>query len=72
MPIMDGFEATRRIRQQHPELPIIAMTAHASPEDQQRCLAAGMTAYLAKPFNAHELYDVVETAAMSSAQRSAE
>ncbi|MBU0801728.1 MAG: response regulator, partial [Alphaproteobacteria bacterium] len=47
MPVMDGFTATRNIRQNYPDLdlPIIAMTANAGLEDRQRCLDAGMTDY---------------------------
>ena len=53
MPQMDGFETTRRIRQQPQgqgrQIPIVAMTAHALPDDRDRCLAAGMDDYVAKP-----------------------
>jgi CheY-like chemotaxis protein len=64
MPVMDGFEATGaiRVREQSTgrHLPIIAMTAHAMRGDQERCLAAGMDGYLAKPIKAGELIDLVE------------
>ena len=54
MPLVDGFEATRQIRlyerhQSLPPVPIIALTAHALPEQAQRCLDCGMTAHLSKP-----------------------
>jgi CheY-like chemotaxis protein len=58
MPRMNGFEATGAIRDKERSLgghiPIIAMTAHALKEDEERCLAAGMDAYISKPidFNA--------------------
>ncbi|CZF81024.1 Signal transduction histidine-protein kinase BarA [Grimontia celer] len=60
MPVMDGFEATRKIRQLEvenklPEVPIIAMTANAMSGDREKCLDAGMTEYIAKPFKQHDL-----------------
>lgn len=61
MPEMDGLEATRIIRAESrfDDLPIVAMTANAMPEDRQRCLDVGMQDYLAKPINMKEFYDVV-------------
>lgn len=63
MPVMDGLEATRRIRagDRWRDIPIIAMTAHAMSGDQERCLAAGMDAYLSKPVNSTDLYRVLES-----------
>ncbi|MBB3169292.1 response regulator [Simiduia aestuariiviva] len=51
MPIMDGETATQQIRAAGHRLPIIAMTANAFRDDEQRCLAKGMNAYLTKPIN---------------------
>ncbi|WP_432822442.1 PAS domain S-box protein [Trichloromonas sp.] len=63
MPLMDGFEATRAIREQEAarggHVPIVALTAHAYQTDQQKCLNAGMDAYLAKPFNFKNLFAVI-------------
>jgi len=60
MPEMDGIEAARRIRAAEEgsgrHLPIIAMTAHALPQDRQLCLEAGMDDYVAKPINPETLY----------------
>lgn len=62
MPIMDGFEATRRIREaetSNNRVPIIAMTAHAMKGDRQRCILAGMDDYIAKPVKAAVLERVL-------------
>ena len=64
MPEMDGFECTAAIRGHERvtgnHLPIIAMTAHAMPGDRERCIAAGMDSYIAKPIKAAELIELLE------------
>ena len=70
MPGMDGWEATKAIRaweNARTRVPIIAMTAHATEADRQRCLAAGMDAYLTKPIDGHELIALLERLAVGGA-----
>jgi two-component system sensor histidine kinase/response regulator len=63
MPEMDGFEATSSIRARErftgKRIPIIAMTAHAMSGDRDKCLAAGMDAYVPKPIRSSELSDAI-------------
>ncbi|MGB2985207.1 MAG: response regulator [Phycisphaerae bacterium] len=61
MPEMDGLDATRELRkhEQWRDLPIIAMTAHVMKEDRERCLAAGMNDYIAKPVSAEVIHQTI-------------
>lgn len=65
MPVLDGYQATEAIRtlptHQASSIPIIAMTAHAMQGDREHCLRAGMDAFLAKPVDAGELIQLVES-----------
>lgn len=62
MPLMDGYEVTRQIRDTYSatELPIIALTAHAMAEERERCLAAGMNDHLSKPIDPTQLLSTLE------------
>jgi len=63
MPEMDGFAATKAIRSKesaaNTHVPIIALTAHAMKGDRERCLAAGMDAYVSKPIRAAEFIEII-------------
>jgi polar amino acid transport system substrate-binding protein len=59
MPIMDGFSATKVIRNTHPQLPIIAMTANAMVSDKEKVLAAGMNDHITKPINVNNMFATI-------------
>jgi CheY-like chemotaxis protein len=61
MPEMDGITATREIRKRYEwrKLPIIALTAKAMKDDQEKCLAAGANDYIAKPLDADKLVSLL-------------
>ncbi|MDE3179924.1 MAG: response regulator, partial [Acidobacteriota bacterium] len=65
MPIMGGLEATAAIRELESKrgghVPIVAMTAHAMKGDSERCLNAGMDAYISKPIDSKQLFEVIES-----------
>jgi PAS domain S-box-containing protein len=65
MPEMNGLDATAAIRRKEERsgghIPIIAMTAHALKGDEERCLAAGMDAYISKPIRTSELFSTIES-----------
>jgi CheY-like chemotaxis protein len=63
MPLVDGYDATRRIKSTrgYDELPIVALTAHNSQRDRQRCLDAGMAEFLTKPIKPNFLYETLLT-----------
>ena len=65
MPIMDGHEATRSIRESQrkgkmPQVPIIGLTASAMADDREKCLASGMDDYLSKPVNSERLREWID------------
>lgn len=60
MPVMDGLEATRRIKAVHPDLPIIALTANAFDSDRDMALDAGCNEFLSKPISSEQCHRVIE------------
>jgi CheY-like chemotaxis protein len=73
MPEIDGLEAATEIRRREAgngkRIPIIGLTAHAMAEDRRACLAAGMDAYLAKPFQPRELIEIIASVVDGRAER---
>lgn len=73
MPTMDGLQATEAIRglanDVKGKIPIVAMTAHARREDRLRCLQAGMNAYIAKPIDARQLLELIESTRQRAQRR---
>lgn len=59
MPIMNGYSASQKIKQQYPELPIIGVTANAMQGEREKCIKAGMDDYLPKPFKARDVYPYI-------------
>jgi len=59
MPVMDGYEATRKIREFNKEVKIIAQTAYALEGDREKALEAGCDAYVAKPINKEKLFSTI-------------
>ncbi|MBK1690881.1 PAS domain S-box protein [Ectothiorhodospira mobilis] len=59
MPVMDGFEATRRIREGHPDLPVIALSAAVMASHREQARAAGISAHLGKPIDTPVFYDTL-------------
>ena len=78
MPVMDGVTAVTRIRERGErssdggELPVIALTANAMEGDRERCLAAGMTGFLSKPFTATQLALTIQCAREETACEAAD
>lgn len=61
MPVIDGYEATRKIRERDQETPILAVSAYAFPEDVKRMMNSGFDCYLPKPVRKKELIDTIRS-----------
>ena len=59
MPEIDGYELIRRVRERHPRVPAIAVSAYARPQDRKRAMDAGYNSYCAKPVDAGQLLRIV-------------
>ncbi|MCE1274896.1 MAG: response regulator, partial [Chlorobiales bacterium] len=75
MPVMDGYEATRRIRSYEKEsgadrTPILALTAHATTEERQKCLDAGCDGHLTKPIKKSKLLEAIRYCSRVTSQES--
>ncbi|USD66541.1 response regulator [Vibrio sp. SCSIO 43136] len=61
MPVMDGIESTLKIREINNQIPIVALTAHTTEADQQRCFDSGMNKFIAKPVRLNTLKETLES-----------
>ena len=68
MPVMDGYTATRTLREQGQTLPIIALTAHTGEEERKACLDAGCTEFMNKPCDRNALIEIVKSLVGEGAQ----
>ena len=60
MPVMDGLEATKKIKEAHPDLPIIALTANAFDSDRMLAIEAGCSDFLAKPISSDACLEAIK------------
>jgi len=60
MPLMDGYDATRKIREKFKKLPVIGLSSHAMTGDKEKAIAAGCTDYITKPIDEDELIRVLQ------------
>jgi CheY-like chemotaxis protein len=60
MPVMDGYEATRKIRVFNPEVPILALTASALSDGEQKARECGMNDFITKPIHPNELFHKIQ------------
>ena len=59
MPVMNGYEATRLIKEQRPDLPVIAQSAFTSNEEREKARKAGCDSFITKPINKTELLELI-------------
>jgi len=59
MPVLDGYEAAKKILDIRPDLPLIAQTAYAMPEEREKTRLAGFSGYISKPFKKDQLIDLI-------------
>ncbi|HEX8963776.1 MAG TPA: MASE3 domain-containing protein [Rhodocyclaceae bacterium] len=72
MPVMDGYEATRRIRQIATGVPVVGLTAHALAEERMKCFAAGMVEHVTKPVDPDALVAAIQRAVRPDPERAGE
>ena len=59
MTVMDGYEATKMIKSNFPEIPVVAQTAYASPQDREKALKVGCDSYISKPIQEKDFLNVI-------------